>query len=263
MCLIVFAWQVHPRYPLVFAANRDEFLDRPTAPAAYWQDAPSVLGGRDLEKGGSWFALDNGGRWAAVTNYREGVRAPSSARSRGALIGDYLTGRQSAATYALSVQNNALEFPGFNLLVADGDGLFYLSNRDVGRMPVGPGVHGLSNGLLDTPWPKVSKARQRLSSLIPDTQEALVTGLFDLLLDRKQAMDHELPATGVGLAWERILSAPFVVSDGYGTRASTVVLIDSRGDAIFEERSFAQGGRETDRRRFSMQLTGRPAQAAG
>ena len=255
MCLIAFAWRVHPRYPLVFAANRDEFLDRPTARADFWTDAPAVLGGRDLEKGGSWFALDHGRRWAAVTNYREGIRAPASARSRGALIGDYLRGAQTAAGYAASVQARAAEFPGFNLLVADSANLFYLSNRDAGPVALSSGIHALSNRQLDTPWPKVRKARERLSKLMDTPQDALMTGLFEILFDRTQAPDHELPQTGVGLDWERTLSAAFIVSEGYGTRASTVLLIDREGNALFEERSFAQGGRESGRQQFSLNLT--------
>lgn len=263
MCLIVFARQVHPQYPLVFAANRDEFLDRPTAPAAYWAHAPGVLGGRDLEKGGSWFATDKDGRWAAVTNYREGIRAPSSAPSRGALIGDYLTGSQSAASYMETVQAKAATYPGFNLLVADAKDLYYLSNREAGRIRVNAGIHGLSNKILDTPWPKVSNARQRLGKLMDLHQDALIAGLFDILLDRSRAPDHELPETGVGLDWERTLSAPFIVSEGYGTRASTVLLIDHQGNAIFEERCFGQGGRALGRQQFSQNRDGRPAQAAG
>ena len=254
MCLIAFAWRVHPRYPLVFAANRDEFLDRPSARADFWTDAPEVLGGRDLEKGGSWFALDHRGRWAAVTNYREGKRAPESARSRGALIGDYLRGAQTASACAASVQAQAAAFPGFNLLVADSADLFYLSNRDSGPVAVSPGIHALSNGHLDTPWPKVRKARERLSTLMDADQETLTTGLFELLFDRAQAPDHELPQTGVGLDWERTLSAPFIVSEGYGTRASTVLLIDREGKALFEERSFVQGGRASGRQQFSLNL---------
>lgn len=257
MCLILFAWRVHPRYPMVFAANRDEYLDRPAAPAAYWADAPSVLGGRDLEKGGSWFALERGGRWAAVTNFREGPRATAASRSRGALVRDYLTGQHSAAAYSEALlQEQAAEFPGFNLLLADAGSLYCLSNRNGGNIEVSPGIHGLSNHALDTPWPKVRKGRQRLAELMDAEQDALMAGLFEILLDRDQARDTELPDTGIGAEWERMLSAPFIVSKGYGTRASTVLLIDASGDAVFEERSFGDGGRESRRERYSLKLDG-------
>jgi uncharacterized protein with NRDE domain len=258
MCLILLAWQVHPRYPLVVAANRDEFLDRPTAAAAYWDDAPGVLGGRDLDKGGSWLALDRGGRWAAVTNFREGRRSPSTSTSpsRGALVRDYLTGSACAAGYVAALQADAAGYPGFNLLAGDMQGVHYLSNRDGGCVPVSPGIHGLSNHWLDAPWPKVRKGRERLEQLMREPDSMLTEALFQLLLDREQAQDHELPETGVGLDWERALSAPFIVSAGYGTRASTVLLVDHEGHALFEERSFAGQGVETGRQRYSLRLPG-------
>ncbi|HWQ39419.1 MAG TPA: NRDE family protein [Burkholderiales bacterium] len=250
MCLILFAHRAHPRYRLVLAANRDEFLDRPTAVASFWKDAPSVLGGRDLSKGGTWLGVTLDGRWAAITNYREGVRPDPGQRSRGLLAADYLTAAVDARSYATRLEAQLWRYAGFSLLLGDGTGVCCVSNRPPSWQAVAPGVHGLSNHLLDSDWPKVRKGRVRMSALLELEEDALVAALFDLLSDRRQAADVELPCTGVDLAWERTLSASFIVADGYGTRASTVVLIRADGGIRFEERSFGPGAAEFGRRRF-------------
>ena len=238
MCLIVVGWRVHAEYPLVVAANRDEFYARPTAAAAAWDDPPGIVGGRDLEAGGTWLGIGGDGRFAAVTNVREPGTAKGE-RSRGQLTLDFLAGRQSAAAYAREIDGAA--FSGFNLLLADGKALWYIGNRDP-RTPreLAPGIYGLSNHLLDSPWPKLLSARQRFAQALATLPDRAT--LFDILADDEVVADEELPETGVPLEWERLLSAIFVRSPTYGTRASTVVAMAADGRIAFEERSFGASG---------------------
>ncbi|HEY9505712.1 MAG TPA: NRDE family protein [Gemmatimonadales bacterium] len=241
MCLILLAHDTHPDYSLVVAANRDEFYDRPTARAAFWKDAPRVLAGRDLRAGGTWLGIDRGGRFAAVTNYRQGRREPEAPESRGRLVSDYLTGGSDGGAHVERVEREAARYNGFNLIAGDTGALFYLSNREGQARALEPGVYGLSNHLLDSPWPKVTAAKSGLSALLAGGGD-LVPSLFDLLADRRQAVDAELPATGVGPEWERLLSSAFIASEGYGTRCSTVVLVGRDGCVVFAERGFGPGG---------------------
>lgn len=237
MCLILVAWQAHPKFPLVVAANRDEFHARPAREASRWAEDPRILGGRDLEAGGTWLGLGEDGRFAAVTNVREpGV--PKGPRSRGELPRDYLLGAQPPGVFAESIDRGA--YSGFNLLLADAESLWYVSNRDGGARPLKPGVYGVSNHLLDTPWPKLESAKERFALALPELPS--MEGLFGILADREIVPDHRLPATGVSLDWERLLSAVFVVSEGYGTRASTVATRSREGRVRLEERRFGPGG---------------------
>ncbi|HZX30986.1 MAG TPA: NRDE family protein [Rhodocyclaceae bacterium] len=237
MCLIVVGWRVHPDFPLVVAANRDEFYARPSAAAGRWPDDPRVLGGRDLEAGGTWLGMTESGRFAAVTNVREPAM-PKGARSRGELTKGFLQGIESAGEYAANIDDKA--YSGFNLLVGDGETLWYASNRDGATRALLPGVYGLSNHLLDTPWPKLVTARQRFAAALqslPATED-----FFAILADDQIVPDEHLPQTGVALEWERRLSAIFVRSENYGTRASTVLTRDSGGTIRLEERSFGPNG---------------------
>ena len=237
MCLIVVGWRVHPDYPLLVAANRDEFYARPTARAGRWSDAPQVIGGRDLEAGGTWLGVTDGGRFAAVTNVRE-PGAAQGRHSRGRLTRDFLAGNQDAADYVGRLAMD--DYSGFNLLASDGKALWYCSNRGAAPVALAPGVYGLSNHLLDSPWPKLLTARQRFAAALPDVPER--SSLFEILADDEIVPDDELPATGVPLEWERRLSAIFIHSENYGTRASTVVLQAANGAITFEERSFGPYG---------------------
>ena len=238
MCLIVFAWQAHARYSLVVAANRDEFHARPTASAARWAEAPQLAAGRDLEAGGTWLGIADGQRFAAVTNVREpGI--PPGKRSRGALSADYLRGNLSPTRYL--EQLDPREFSGFNLLLGDAETLIHASNRGVERQVLKPGVYGLSNRSLDTPWPKLIKARRALEQALPGLPNE--DSLFALLGDRQEAPDADLPATGVSREWERRLSAIFIQSPDYGTRASTLVLRDTQGQTLIERSFSAEGER--------------------
>jgi uncharacterized protein with NRDE domain len=242
MCLILIALDSHPDYSLVVAANRDEFYDRPSAVAAFWADRPSILGGRDLKAGGTWLGIDRSARFAAVTNYRQGQREPAALRSRGLLVSDYLATGITPRGHLERVERDAALYNGFNLIAGDARELFYFSNREGHARALSPGIYGLSNHLLDTAWPKVTTSKNALQTLLTGGGTELVPNLFALLADRRQAADQALPQTGVGLAWERLLSSAFIVSTEYGTRSSTVVLVGRDGGVMFAERSFGPNG---------------------
>lgn len=242
MCLILLAWHTHPEYPLVFAANRDEAYRRPSVAADFWRDEPNVFGGRDLEKGGTWLGLTIAGRIAAVTNYRDGPAAKNAPRSRGELTASFLCRTDDPRPYMERVMASAPDYGGFGLIAGDLGQMFFCSNRGTGIEEFAPGVHGLSNHLLNTPWPKVTYGKQRVAALLAAGEAELIQGLFDILTDRTVALDAELPDTGVGLQRERELSPAFVAGEQYGTRASTVLLINRRNEVVFHERAFGARG---------------------
>lgn len=242
MCLILFAWQAHPRYVLVLAANRDEFHSRPTASAEFWEDAPGLLAGRDLQAGGTWLGITRSGRFGAITNYREPL-APEMVheRSRGHLVRDYLTGNSPPKQHARGLVLQADRYSGFNLLLGNPGELVYLSNRDAGPAQVGPGGHGLSNHLLDTDWPKVHSGRARLDELL-ERDEADPEALFELLTDRRLTPGALPENIESSLAPEKLSRHYFIVSPVYGTRSSTVLLIEKNGKVRFLERQFGSDG---------------------
>ena len=245
MCLIFVAWRAHPDYPLVVAANRDEFFARPAAEAGWWPDAPSVFAGRDLEAGGTWLGLDRDGRFAGLTNFRDPQRNRDGTPSRGALVADFLRGRESTAEALARLQFEGPRYNAFNLLVSDGDSLGIYESASGSARLLEPGLHALSNHLLDTPWPKVTAGKSRLARALralPDD-----TPLCELLRDDRPAPDAELPRTGVSLAWERMLSSAFIRAPGYGTRCSTVVTRDRHGWTRVTESSWDAVGVETGR----------------
>ncbi len=250
MCLILFAHRAHPAYRLVVAANRDEWFRRPTASAAFWADAPEIFAGRDLEHRGTWLGVTTTGRFAAITNFREPGNHRPDAPSRGRLVSDFLRARVTPASYLERLRRDAASYNGFGLLVGDGASLCYLSNREGEVRSLGPGVYGLSNNLLDVPWPKVRLGKARLAERLDDRVDE--DALLALLDDPRTAPDEALPRTGVGNEWERKLSALRVVADGYGTRSSTALLIGAEGEVSIAERSFDEHGREqsTVRERF-------------
>jgi uncharacterized protein with NRDE domain len=261
MCLIVVAWEASPRARLAVAANRDEFFLRAVASAAWWADAPTVLAGRDLSAGGTWLGVTRAGRFAALTNFRD-ASAPKKggAPSRGALAADFLRGDAAAADYVAAVQPGAGRYRGFNLLVSDGAELWSFSNVEGDPVRLGPGVRGLSNHLLETPWPKVTAARSRLEAAlrVTDGAEDLERRLLNLLEDRTAAPDGSLPATGLPLNRERALSAAFVVLPDYGTRASTSLIVAPDGAVRFAERSFGEGGAPLGEVRETFRLSATP-----
>lgn len=258
MCLILFAHEAHPEYRLVVAANRDEFYERPTAPAGWWEDAPRVLAGRDLRSGGTWLGITPGGRFAAVTNYREMEPAPPGTPSRGHLVGDFLRGEEPPAAYLGALSARAGEYAGFNLLVGDGSSLWYASNRGGGVAGLRAGVYGLSNGLLDTPWPKVERGRAALGEVVAEGGGIDPEALFRILWDAEPAPDPLLPETGVGIERERMLSSPFIASPTYGTRASTVLLVRRDGTAAFVERTVVPGRPEWSEAAYTLEAGGTP-----
>lgn len=245
MCLILIAWHVCPDAPLVLAANRDEYHGRPALPAQQWQDAPGIIGGRDQLAGGTWLAAGRGGRIAAVTNLREPGTRGEGARSRGLLVSEFLQGEDAPADYLRGVATRAGEYDPFNLLVGDGDGLWFLGARSDGPLALGAGLYGISNGELDCPWPKVRHGKeelQRILSAQPGNHADSVAALFALLAERDVPADVELPDTGVGIEWERRLAPLFVQAGDYGTRSSTIIVRDAAGTVHLHERRFDAGG---------------------
>ena len=248
MCLILVAWRVHPGYPLVVAANRDEFFPRPTAPAAFWIDSPQVLAGRDLEAGGTWMGATRTGRFAALTNFRDPTQMRKDAPSRGKLVADFLTGTEAPEAYLERIAGYGRRCNGYNLLTGDAESLWWASNMGGEARKLDPGVYGVSNHLLDTPWPKVGAGKTALAVAIdrlPDHQ-----ALFELLRDDGIHPDDVLPQTGVPLEWERLLSSAFVKSPGYGTRSSTVLCAGRDGWISFDEQTWLQGARPGERLRY-------------
>jgi uncharacterized protein with NRDE domain len=244
MCILLVAPRQHPTYPLIVAANRDEFYDRPTRAAAFWPDAPAVLAGRDLLGGGTWLGITRHGRFAALTNFRDPELHHSRRPSRGQLVSDFLLGDEEPDAYLAKVAECADQYNGFSVIVGRTDALFCYSNRTPAVQALTPGVYGLSNHLLDTPWPKVTRAKRAIGALLSDTHDLAPDALFAILADRTIAADDALPVTGVGLEWERMLSPLFVSATEYGTRSSTVLLIDNRGEVTFVERTFQRNADE-------------------
>jgi len=224
MCTLLLAYDVDPAHRVVIAANRDEHYGRRTAPIATWSDRQSVIGGRDLEGGGTWMGLTRSGRWAALTNVRIPGEAPAK-RSRGELVVDFLDGSGSAISYLQVLSTREDVYGGFNLVVGDSSGVYYWSNR-AGASPsaVRPGIYGISNAAFDTPWPKVERGKAALAALV-ERGEVTTDALLELLSDRQGYADAALPDTGVGIAVERALAPLFVAMPGYGTRSSTALLL--------------------------------------
>jgi uncharacterized protein with NRDE domain len=255
MCLILFAHHAHQAYPLVVAANRDEWFRRPTAPAGFWPDAPEVFAGRDLEQRGTWLGITRRGRFAALTNFRDPGSNRPDAPSRGALVSEFLRADVSPGEYLAGLRGEAALYNGFSLLAGDGASLAYFSNREGEIRRLESGVYGLSNSLIDVPWPKVQSGKARLAAALdgggPDPE-----ALLALLDDTDMAVDEALPSTGVSRDWERRLSSLRIVGDGYGTRSSTALLVGADGEVSFVERSFDQGGGEVGvvRERFRLDV---------
>ncbi|TNB88433.1 hypothetical protein FHJ31_03525 [Pseudomonas sp. Fig-3] len=238
MCLIVFAWRPGHARPLIVAANRDEFYARPTLPLGQWPDAPDVHAGRDLEAGGTWLGVGADGRFAALTNIRDPAQPPGF-KSRGELVARFLSGNLSIADYLSEVVPHAGEYGGFNLLLGDGTELWHHNARDARPQRLAEGVYGLSNAGLNTPWPKLLKARAALVEVLDDPQPQ---ALLALLNDPQPAPVAELPDTGVGLATETLLSSVFITSPAYGTRASTALIVHADGTRHLVERSYGPLG---------------------
>lgn len=247
MCLILFAWKTHSQYPLVVASNRDEFYARPTTAIDYWEDYPNILAGRDLKAKGTWMGVTKQRRFAALTNYRDGLEETlSNAPSRGDLVGDYLKSDQSPEEYIRAVATKGRQYNGFNLIVGDGTGLWYYANRgNIEPKKLEAGIYGLSNALLDTSWFKLERGKFLFEEQL-QSQNLHPRPFLDMLSDTERPPDEQLPQTNIPIEWERRLSSMFIQSENYGTRASTFVAIDQVGQTTVCERLYDKKGRASE-----------------
>ncbi|WP_010529796.1 NRDE family protein [Lentibacillus jeotgali] len=253
MCLINFQFHDHPNYKLIIAANRDEFYKRPTAPAQFWEDNSDILAGRDLVGMGTWLGITKSGRIAALTNYRDPNEDQQNKKSRGHIVKDFLESSMPVAGFFTGLKHEKNVYGGFNFIAGNPEQLYYYSNIEDSISMVSPGTHGLSNEFLDTPWPKVMKGKERLASYLRQNATIETDPLFDIISDAEQAPDELLPDTGVGLDFERKLSPLFIKTPEYGTRCSTVLLVDRNNQVTFIERRFNKGHFENESR-FTFQL---------
>lgn len=241
MCLINIGYDVTAKHKLVVAANRDEYYARPSARVSFWREESNLAAGRDLVRGGTWFGVTRGGRFAAVTNFRNPSDSRKNEVSRGKLVLDFLLGEQEVERYAADVLKRGEQTRGYNLLVYDGKNLGWISNQINDYRLLGAGIYGLSNAHLDTPWPKVERTKSRFGSAL-SKEHLSKDRLFEIFADQAVPPDHELPDTGVGLEWERILAPPFICSSEYGTRCSTVLTMSNEGEWSLVERSYNSEG---------------------
>jgi uncharacterized protein with NRDE domain len=254
MCLLIFAHRVAREYPLVVAANRDEFHARPTARADFWPDHPQLLAGRDLEQGGTWMGATRQGRFAAITNYRDPARTAPAPRSRGELPLEFLVGEDSADSYMRQLRVRAGDYAGFNLLLGDGQELWYYSNSAADNDPhlLAPGIYGLSNAQLDTPWPKVKAGKRQLETLLEAEPDLDHDSLAAVVADRGTAAPRELMALGLDGEMDQVLSSQFIVTSSYGTRSSTTLWRTFDGTSHWRELSYDPSGRLSDTRQFTV-----------
>jgi uncharacterized protein with NRDE domain len=252
MCLIALAYKQHPNYPFLLSANRDEFYKRPARAAHYWEEHPQLLAGRDIEAGGTWLGMTTSGKFAAITNYREeGSAGKTYPLSRGELSLNFLTGNQSAEAFLEGIRANDKSYAGFNLLLMDGTGLFCYSNRDSSIMALEPGLYGLSNHQIDTPWPKVKRAKYCFEETLKHN-EISHDQLFLTICDSSPVEEDELPEINfdMDIDWAKQVSAQFIKSEDYGTRASTTILINKEGQVQFRERNFLANGQQGEQRDY-------------
>lgn len=238
MCLISIAYQYHPKYKLILLANRDEFYQRPTREAHWWDENESVFGGKDLQAGGSWLAVSKNGKIGAITNFRNPSRIIKNKISRGQILSNYILSDISEKKYINELSDTGENFEGYNLLLGNQENLYHFSNINQKLTSITPGVYALSNHLLNTPWPKVEKAKKVMHKLIETGNVIDVEAAFKLFSDKQRAPDDQLPNTGIGLSYERHLSSIFIDIPQYGTRATTLLMIDNENKVYFEEREF-------------------------
>lgn len=246
MCLILFSWKTHPTYKLIVAANQDEFYARPTLQAQFWEENPNVLAGRDLEAGGTWLGIEKSGLFASVTNYRDLSSIKGSAISRGNLTKDFLASRIDPEEYLKKIANKKDRYNGFNLIVSDFTKFYYYSNKEDSIKNLDSGIYGLSNHLLNSPWPKVQSGKLLFQDIIKK-ERFNSESLFKLLQNIDQVPEHLLPSTGISKEWEQALSPIFIKTPEYGTYCSTVLLVDYDGNCHFMERTYAKGKEELDK----------------
>lgn len=255
MCLIVFAYDCHPHYRLVLAANRDEYFHRPTEGAHFWESHPWVLAGRDLEMQGTWMGITRSGRFAALTNFRDPSSQITNAKSRGNLVSSFLCMNECPSKYLQGVNDHQSLYNPFNLLVGDSSSLVYYCNQTSEVKELKPGIYGLSNHLLNTPWPKVQKSKKALVDYIDNNTFIESQALLEILADDEKAQDQELPNTGISYQFEKLLSSIFIQGMDYGTRSSTVLLIDRNNYITFKEKSFYQGQKNSVEVKYEFKLS--------
>jgi uncharacterized protein with NRDE domain len=254
MCLIIVAYKVHPEYPLLIAANRDESYQRPTRQAEFWDNEPSILAGQDLEKGGSWLGMNKFGSVAAVTNYRSGEKLKLSNTSRGLLVSDYLKYKKSSLNFLDLCLTKLADFEAFNLLLGDVNALYFLNSREKTYMQLEAGIYGVSNGDLDSNWPKVERAKQKMQTLLDTEQFNSHEEILLTLADKYLPDDESLPDTGMGIEWERALAPIFIRENDYGTRSSSVVRINNENRVYFTERSYDRQGNTANTKQFEFTI---------
>jgi uncharacterized protein with NRDE domain len=237
MCLAVFSYKSDPDFPLIFASNRDEFYERPAQPATFWYDNPKLLAGRDLKAGGTWMGLTKDYRFAALTNYRDLNNIQKNAPSRGDIVTDFLNSQKNAPEFMKNLKSTADRYNGFNLIAGTVDDLWYFNNQDFSIRKLEPGVHSLSNALLNTPWPKTEKA-EKLFRRVMQNGGASETELFELLRDGERFPPEQLPSTGLSPEMEKIVSSIFITSKNYGTRCSTVIKANPEDETHFIEKTY-------------------------
>ena len=254
MCISLIAHKTHPEYRLILAFNRDENHSRPTEPLGYWKDNPSILAGRDLKAEGTWLGVSRSGKFANVTNYRD-LRIPykKNAPSRGQLISQFLTGTDNPENFLEEIQLNADQYNRFSLIIGDSAKLYYFSNIENKIRELSSGICGLSNHLLDTPWPKVECGKKRLAKLIAN-KSFHIDEIFNILSDKTIAEDSNLPDTGFGRDFERVASPLFVVNQKFGTRSSSVILIDYQGRVSFSEKTFDKEGNIINAKNYNIKI---------
>ncbi|MDP2303256.1 MAG: NRDE family protein [Ignavibacteria bacterium] len=249
MCLILIAHNVHPDYKLIVAANRDEFYNRPTQPAQYWEKFPTLLAGKDLSAGGTWLGITKHGKFCAITNFRDLRNLKQEAPSRGDLVLSYLTSEINAFAFINKLQTTGYNYNGFNLLFGNVDSLTYYSNQNNESAVLTPGIYGLSNHFLDTPWFKNTRSKQMFESII---SKSIISenDLITLLQDRIEAPEEQLPDTGIGKEWEKVLSPIFIHSETYGTRCSTIITVSQQNEVKFIEVSYNNFGEESEHKSY-------------
>jgi uncharacterized protein with NRDE domain len=254
MCLILLAYRTHPAFELIVAANRDEYYERPSSAPCFWEEAPHLLAGRDLQAGGTWLGVTKGGRFGAVTNYRDPASLRKNVPSRGRLVSDFLLGKEDPYSYLEILHKQADRYNGFNLVLGERQEIFWYSNRDGRILRLSPGIYGISNHLLDTPWPKVVRGKEMMERALQKDEPPSPEELFQILGDRTFPPDQMLPSTGVDIDWERILSPLFIRSPVYGTRSSTVLFVGKDRRIILLDRTFGPEHGPMDPKRFEITI---------
>lgn len=239
MCLITFAYKVHPKYKLVLAANRDEFYGRASRDAQFWDDEgyPMLLAGKDIEAGGTWMGANKHGKWGALTNYRDPQLVKANPPSRGELVLDFLKNEKLPNQQLDQIKLSASNYNGFNLLLGDSKSLYHYSNVNDTTTKIESGIHGVSNALLDTSWPKLDQAKTDLEKIV-NNESFMTEQLFDLLKNEQKPPIEQLPNTGIPEEWEKAVSSVFIKTENYGTRCSTLLLIDNDNKGTFIERRY-------------------------